>query len=685
MPPFRSILLLLTSAVVLEGAESPPPEPAVELDALVVNAAPFGRTADELAESVSVLAGPSLDSRRAPTLGQTLDGAPGVSSTYFGPGASRPLIRGLGGERIRILTNGLGSSDVSGTSPDHAVSFDPALVERIEVLRGPAALLYGSSAVGGLVNVVDHQVPGELPEAPAGLVEASYGTGADEKAGRLHVRAPAANVAWQVSLQRHQSGDIDIPGFAEAGEHEDDEGGDHEEHAPGVLANSAIATTSGSGGVSWFGDGGFVGLSLSTYDSRYGVPGHEHEEGEDEEEGEADGEEDARGGVEIDLQQRRFDVRAERTEPWGGWRSARWRLGVTDYRHLELEGDEIGTRFDTEAWETRLDLVHQPIGPLEGAIGAHVQHSTLTAAGEEAFVPPTRTLNTALFAVGQIPTGIARWQFGSRWENQDVEVRDGSSRGRAMDTLSVSAGGVWSLAEAWSLGFSLARTERAPTAQELFADGPHAATQAYEIGDANLGRERSLGLDVTLRRRAGPVTGALTVFVNDFDAFIMEDPTAAEEDGLPVYQYRAGDARFSGAELEVTWHLHAAGAHALDLTFTADTVRATDRTTGEPLPRIPALRTGLALAYRSERWTLGADVRRVGRQTRVAAFETESDGYTLVGAHAGYQLPVAEGTLEFFVRASNLTNEEARPHTSFLKDIAPLPGRNVTLGARWEF
>jgi len=668
---------------------SPPPSAhadEVALDELHIVSSPFAQSADEFAQSATILTDEALRRRGEPSLGETLDGLPGVASTYFGPGASRPIIRGLGGERIRVLTDGLGTIDVSATSPDHAVSLEPALSERIEVLRGPSTLLYGSSAVGGVVNVVDERIPTARSEASlSGVLEARYDTGSDGKTGVGALNGGSGSFAWQASGLWRDSDDIDIPGLAEHHHEGEEEEGEHEEHVRGTLPNSAIETTSASLGGTWFWETGSAGLAYTRFDTRYGVPGHEHhhEDGEEEEGGA--GHQDEHGGVRIDLAQRRWDFRAERTQPFGIFRRAKFSAGLADYTHSEIEGDEVGTRFDTRGGEGRLELLHEAIGPFEGAFGAHYSEVKLQAEGEEAFLPPTRTRNGALFILEELPTAAVRWQFGARLESQDIDVRDGSGLSRDKDALSLSAGGVWSIADEWALAFSLTRNERLPTAQELFADGPHAATGAYEIGDANLGKEKSTGFDLELRRRLGSVTGSLAVFLNDFNAFIFENPTGEEIDELPVYRFVARDARLYGAEAQVTWHAHDEKGRGLDLYALADTVRGTNETDDTPLPRLPPWRVGLGFASIVGPWTFGAEVRHVFDQDRVAPYEETSDSTTLVSAHIAWSVPLERASLQVFLRGTNLTDAEARPHTSFLKEVAPLPGRSFALGARWEF
>lgn len=688
-----TLLAYATSAGRADSTDAASPAHAAHADEVAlaeihIVSSPFAQSIDEYSQSATVLSDEALRRRAEPSLGETLDGLPGVSSTYFGPGASRPIIRGLGGERIRVLTDGLGTIDVSGTSPDHAVSLESALSERVEVLRGPSTLLFGSSAVGGVINVVDDRIPTRRSDVPlSGMLEGRHDTGSNGTTTLASLDGGAGSFAWHASGLWRDSDAIDIPGFAEHqhhdDEHEEDEPG-QEEPARGTLPNSAIETASFSLGGSWIGENGSAGAAFTRFDTRYGVPGHEHAHDE-EEEGEDAEDHAEEAGVVVDMIQDRWDVRAARTTPFGIFRRAEFSAAWADYTHRELEGDEVGTRFDTRGGEARLQLLHQPIGPFEGALGAHYTNIRLTAEGEEAFLPPTRTRNAALFLLEELPTDAVRWQFGARLESQEIAVRDGSGISRDKDALSLSAGGVWTLTEAWALAFSLTRNERLPTAQELFAHGPHAATSAYEIGDADLGKEKSTGIDVELRRRVGAITGSLALFLNDFDAFIFESPTGETLDELPVYRFVARDARLYGGEAQVTWHAHDQRGRGLDVYAVVDTVRGRNRTEDTALPRLPPWRMGMGFASVVGRWTFGAEARHAFEQTHRAPYEESSDSYTLLSAHLSYSLPVERGSVRFFLRGSNLTDAEARPHTSFLKELAPLPGRSLSVGARWLF
>lgn len=673
-----SLPVLLSLGALVASAQSHPSSPAsepVNLEEFVVTGSPLGRAQDEVVQPTSVLAGQRLTLARQTTLGDTLAGEPGISSTSFGPGAGRPVIRGLGGDRVRVLQGGIGTLDASVVSPDHAVSVDPLLVDRIEIVRGPATLLYGGSAIGGVVNVIDARIPEELPARPfEGRLETRLGSAADERAGAGLVTGKAGQFAWRLDGFKRRTDDVKIPGLVESdalrAEHEA-EGEDDETPVEGHLPNSATDTSGAGAALAWHGARGHVGVSYSGFDSLYGVPGHAHEDEE---------------GVRIDLRQRRWDLHAEALEPLAWLRAAKLQFGRSDYRHVELEGAEVGTRFRNRAYEGRLELLHHKLAGLEGALGAQVSRSDFAAVGEEAFVPPSVTTNHAVFLYEEVPGEALTWQFGGRVERQKIAPAAGTGlASRSHTSSSLSAGAIWKLPGTASLAVALSRSERAPNAQELFADGPHAGTGSYEIGDASLDRERAHGLDLSLRKRAGWLTGVATVFVTDFDGFIFEEATGAELDELPVYQFVQHDARFCGAELELIAHLHEAAAHQVDFRLSADTVRATNRRTGQPLPRITPTRFGVGLDYRHHALSLSLDLRHGAEAKRLAPDELPTPSYTQVNLSAAWRFKIGSADAELFARATNLTDEEIRLHTSFLKDIAPQPGRDITVGLRLTF
>lgn len=692
-----SLSALCLCATVPVVAQTPPPDPTsedpVHLENVVVTATPFLRNQAEITAASTVLTGRALQVRRQGTLGETLAGEVGMSSTAFGPGAGRPVIRGLGGDRIRILENGVGTVDASVTSPDHAVSVEPFLVQSIEVVRGPASLLYGSSAVGGVVNLITHRIETELPEKTvSGKFEVRAGTGANEFGYgavtdlALH-RSKTSALVVHLDGFRRKASDLEIPGFAESAARRAAEAGEAAaagEAAPeeisGVLPNTRVESDGGAAGVSWVTRHLDFGFSFNGFNTLYGVPGGAHAHEPADEEGAGEEGEHGDEAVRIDLRQRRVDAQGELRLDGELVKTMRLKFGRAEYRHQELEGDAIGTVFRNRGFDSRFELLHRPLGGVEGSWGAQVTRSDFSAEGDEAFLPPSLTEGRALFVFEEAKTGALTWQVGARYEDQEITLRDGSDRRRDR-SYSGSAGVVWAWADPYALALSVTRTERAPNAQELFADGPHAGTGAYEVGDRNLGRETSTGAELSLRRRSGSVTGAATVYVNSFSGYIFDRPTDAEEDGLPVYRYVQRDADFWGAEVEAILHLHEDRQHRLDLRVAGDFTRA-EEASGMALPRIPPLKGSAGLTWLAGGFLAGAEVQRVARQSRVAEGETPTAGYTLISAYGSYRFTVGSVVCDAFVRATNLGDAEARPHTSFLKDVAPLGGRAVSAG--WQ-
>ncbi len=626
-------------------------------DAVVVTASPDARSQLEVAQPTTVLSGEELELRLESSLGETLNEQPGISSTYFGPGASRPVIRGLGGDRVRILESGIGTADVSNTSPDHAVASDPKNAERIEVVRGPATLLYGSSAVGGVVNVLDDRIPSYVPEAAvSGSVELLGGTVARETTGSVSLEGGRGRWAWHADALRRETDDYDVPG--------------------GVLENSAVETGSAAFGASYVTDRGFFGVSLSGYDTLYGVPGEEPGE-------EEDGEEE--GGVRIDQEQQRVDLKGRLTTDVSFLQGVKLRLGVTDYEHTELEGREIGTVFENDAVEGRVEFIQKRRGRLSGAVGLQVTDVDFAAFGEEAFVPPSKSRSWALFAFEELDFGATRFQLGARFETQDVDPEPDVLPSRSFDGVSTSLGFIRDLGDRYAVTASLARTERLPTANELYADGPHLATRTFEIGNLGLDTETSLGLDLSLRKRRGRVTGVFNLFTNRFDDYVFERFTGGVEDGLDVVRFVQADSEFRGVELDLVTELLRFDDGHVDLLVRGDYVDAELRETGEPLPRIPPLRYGVGVNVHHGPLRGTFEVRRVEEQDEVAIQETPTDGYTMVNASVHYRLFTGDFITDLHLKATNLTDELARNHTSFLKGEAPLPGRDLSLSVRFRF
>lgn len=665
----------------------------IHREEITVTASPSARLASEVFQPVAVITGEDLDLQMQATLGETLAEEDGVSSTWFGPGASRPVIRGLGADRTRIVERGIEVGDASGISPDHAVSIDPAGAERIEIVRGPATLLYGGGAVGGVINVIDQRIPTKVPVRPVvGAVRGTLGSVADERSGAVDLRGGGGNWAWSAGATRMDADDYETPAPAES---------DSEEPFTGVLENSAVEVTSYRVGATRLWGRSYLGLSAGRYDTTYGVPGHghHHEHGEEPVFGHVillAEEEEEEETVSIDLEQNRLDLEGRFALGPGWLEAVEVRGGHTDYEHVELEGSEVGTRFESDGWELRTIATHRPVGRLTGAIGLQFGSSDLQAFGEEAFLQPTQTDTRALFVYEELALSWSTVMFGARFEQQDVAGRiEDAAYDRDFSGLSASAGLTTPLGGNLKLAASLSRAVRLPRSEELYSFGEHAATRSFEIGDPNLDEEMAHGFELSLRRDGTRFDGEVNVFVQRFDDFIYARPIdgSGVMADVPVYLYSQDDAEFQGFEAHADVELLHSAGHRLALEIGAEYVRAERRRDGEPLPFIPPLGTTLGLHYRGTRWWGSATVETTSDQDRVfcetgapeEACETATDGYSRIRAALGVRLSSGKVGHELVLRGRNLGDRFARVHTSRLKDVAPLPGRDLSLIYRVSF
>ncbi|MDJ0654040.1 MAG: TonB-dependent receptor [Xanthomonadales bacterium] len=672
----RTLLSLAIACAVAPGAWAQDAEE--EIEQIIVTATPLNTPVDDSTVITAVLTGGELRERLTTSIGETVNNLPGIHSAFFGAGVGRPIIRGQDGLRIAVLENNISSNDVSAVSADHAVSIEPFLARQVEVLHGPATLLYGSDTIGGVVNVRTNRLPEDMGgDGVSGSLVLEGDSVADGLFGGAEINGQSGRIAYHLDAFYRDADDYDIPGFAEREGADDLKDEDDEEEAFGTLPNSGVETEGFAAGLSYLGDSVVASITVSTFDTLYGIPAGEEEEEEDE-----DDKLGLKGGgeeVSIDLEQTKIDGRLAFANPFDGIEQIELLISDNDYEHVELEGDEIGTQFDTDTLETRLEVTHNPIGGWRGTVGIHYRDRDFSALGEEAFVPPSTTEQQALFIVEEKTVGDVRYEVGLRIESQDTDAISGLSASH--DPFSISGGAVWRFNEDFQLMVNLARTERAPSEVELFADGPHLATGTFEIGNPNLVEERNTSFDLTLATTTSPLTGSLSYYQYNYDDFIYLNGTGLVEDGLPVFEWLQADADISGWEGELA--LSFGEGWRASMFF--DSVTA-ELDNGGDLPRTPPNRFGAGLDWDWNQWQFSLDAIRYDDQDDIGAFERPTDSYTMINADVVYNMGDVGGLdWQFYLRGRNLDDEEARNHTSFVVERAPLPGRNFILGLRAAF
>lgn len=661
----------------------------------------------DVLSGTSVLSGAELTRNLLPTIGDTLARQPGVSATSFGPNASRPVLRGFQGDRIRVLTDGIGSIDVSNTSVDHAVVINPLLAQRIEVLRGPAALLYGSSAVGGVVNVIDTRIPRLVPEKGYTLDTIStYGSAANERSV-----GGSANVALGKQFVVNANGsysrtdDLRIGGFALTPERRAEalaSVGLPQQVAPGeepidFAANAAIrgrlpntaseTWTAGVGGA-LVTDRGTLGISYGHYSSFYGLPiRYATQPGQEQE------------GPRLDIRQDRIDLRGEVDTDGAFIKTLRLRAGYAAYRHAELEPDgAVGTTFFNKGVEARFEIIQARRGAWLGASGVQFSNREFNVIGDEAFVPRNATAQTGIFTQQQLDFGRFKAEAGARYEWTDLSSRAdvGDLRyfrdDRSFGAFSGAVGASYGVSDAVRIGLNLSRTERAPSAEELFSNGAHAGTQAYELGNPDFRLEKSWGLEATFHAHGDGYSFDASAYYNWFSNFISDNQTdqavceaAAAPSGrdvdLPCFQLTQGDARYYGFEASGSVKVAQLGAYAINVDALGDYVNATLTNRG-PAPRIPPARVLGGIEAQSDRLSGRIEVEHVFPQGRLAPFETRTRDFTLVNFSAEFK-PFSDKQTTLTLSANNLFDVDARRHASFLKDFAPLAGRDIRVTVRF--
>jgi len=695
-PRLRALIAsLIAAATTTATAQDAATTPITELEEVIVTATPLRTTVMETAQPVWVLSGEALQRDLATNLGDTLANRPGLSATSFGPIASRPIIRGQGGLRVQVYQDMAEALDVAALSEDHATTVDPMVAERIEVLRGPAALMFGSASAAGAINVVTSRLPIAALDRPSSYRLELRGDSANDERGIAMRGAGELGSGWQWSADAQSKRSDDL------------------RTAIGRLENTAGEAEAGALGLGWRGEQLAFGMSLSGYRNNYGLPegahghgGHDDDHEDDHDDDHHDDEGHDHGDVYLDLEQLRVDAIGEWRPGQGAIERLTLRYARNDYEHTEWEGDDPATRYAQIGDELRLAAEYVQGSNGRGVLGLHQRELDFTAVGEEAFLPSSTTRSLGIFAFQEYRAGPLLLEAGARWERQRLDTRGDHDDRYRDDAWSGSAGAVWTLDPSLRLAFQLTATQRHPTATELFADGPHLAVRRYEIGNAELGVETAHTADLGLRfvSRNGRARGQLSFFVSDYDDYIYPallgddahdhdhdhdhdhgDDHGHDHDELSKVAYRATDARFHGVEAE--WSLKQLVQFAggrFDARIFGDYVRARSAS-GEPLPLIPPLRLGGELSWNRAGLRLGVEALWHAAQTRLAENETRTDGYTLLQVDLSYRHTLGKAAMLWFLRGSNLLDEDARRHASPLKDAVPLAGRAARAGLRLEF
>ncbi len=663
-PLFLALIAAMTSPLSFAGESAANKEAVTNIDlpTVAVTGNPLGLDADQLIVPVTVLNGRELSLKRESTLGETLNGIPGVSSTSFGPNASRPVIRGLDAERVRIMQNGVGVVDASSLSFDHAVSVDPLVIEQVDVIRGPAALLYGGSAVGGVVNAVDHRIPTEKLEGITGRTEARLGGPANESNMAGVVDVGNGQIAIHADAYARKSNDLTIPGFAVSNRKALVDGTLQTNN--GTLRNSSATSDGGALGASLTFDNGYLGASYSGFNSNYGTVAEQN--------------------VRIDMKSQRWDIASEFTDLGSIVNRVKFRLAHTDYQHQEIDAGIVGTTFKNSGIEGSLEAGHAKIGNMSGVVGLQFQNTTFAALGEEAFVPSTNSQSKALYVYEELPIEQFKFSLGGRTEYTTVDAgawaKNPSAQNASFNPTSYALGGLYAFTLNWTLASNISHNERAPSYFELYANGAHLATGQYELGNSSFSKERSNGIDAQIRWKDGKNSFSAGPYYTRFSSFIGLLETGNLQAGLPEAKFTALPASFKGFEAEGKFNLH----DNLDLKLTGDYVRATNLNSGEALPRIAPLRLGAGLQYQKNSLGARLNVLHAFAQERIASNELATNGYTNLSALVTYKLPT-KVNIELFAKANNLLNQDIRDSASFLKDIAPQGARSVMIGLRSDF
>lgn len=684
----QNILTLSILAVVALPTFAAENEEVQTLETIRIKAHPLEQTSKDFAVADTVVDQKRL-AQGAVTIGEALSGETGIASNQFGAGSSRPVIRGQDGPRVKILQNSSENIDVSTLSPDHAVTVDPALAKQVEVIRGPSTLLFGAGTVGGLVNVNDSKLPTQMPEKGyEGNVGLRYNTGSDEKLATAGVTVGLGDqVALRVEGLKREANDYIAPNYFHEGE--------KERRVDNTFAEGQTVNV----GLSWIYDRGFTGISYSNRQDKYGLPGHSHEyescdahlsgrphlhcgdhDHDHGDEDDHDHEEHAHdAGPWIDLKSERYDFRTELDDPFAGFKKLRAQASYTDYQHDEIEEDTIATRFKNKGYDGRLELVHNPIGPWEGVIGTQYNQQKLELTGEEAFLAPNTTKKWSVFGLEHAQFNDVHVELAARADQQKIDIEDSSKKNFDGSAFSVSGAANWEFAPDYKLSFVASHQERLPLAQELYADGGHFATNTYELGNDQLGKEKSNNVELGFHFDNDKFDYHVHIYHNWFDDYIYAQTLDRYKD-FRLVQYTQDKARFYGAEAEANYQV----SSIYKLGVFGDYVRG--KIDNENAPRVPAGRLGTKVnADFGDGFSGSAEYYHVFQQDKIAAYETDTQSYNMLNLGVAYSGQYSNvGDYRVFLNANNLLDDQVYQHASFLSTI-PQVGRNFTVGVNFSF
>ncbi len=662
----------LSAAVLTPTAVYALEEEVQQLEDVVVTA-PLQDKVSESAVPVTVLSDEELRLKVGHSIGETLKNELGITSQSFGPGIGTPVIRGQSGPRVRVLNNGIGSNDASAISPDHATSVEPLLAERIEVLRGPATLLYGSGAIGGVVNVIDNRIPGKLPDKLlGGALEQRFDSVSDESSTTMKIEGGKNNLAYHLDGFYRDRNNLDIGGSAidVNAAQATDPALEVIQNPKGIIDNTSAHAISGSAGVSLVGDPGFAGVSINRLENNYGIAP------------------DGSGGelVRIDLKQSKYDFKSELKNPFRYAESLRMKLGYTDYQHTEIPDGEAAAFFTNKTYESRLELTHNPIGIFRGMVGFQAiagDFAAIDKATNEVIVPQTLSNSYGVFAVESFNIGAFANQLGVRVEDTTLDPQGLSSL--SYMPVSASASSLFKINDSNSLNLAITRSQRSPQVQELLTNGFHDATRSFEVGNLNLREETSYNLDLGYKFKSDWVKAQLDLFHNWAGDYIYQQRNGEFIDGAPVLETRQADATFMGYESKLIFPLLQNRLGVVDLTLFSDFTRGQFANGGD-VPRMPPLRFGFQLDHTKGEWNTNLRLTRGEAQTHAGDNDTATAGYLLLSLGTQYQvLDLHDADVMVFAKANNLLNENIRNSTSYLRNFAPEPGRGAEIGFRVSY